>query len=141
MLEELMRECRNYFLIPGGVHPDTYTIKGGGIALPFLRAGQYFRVVGSVLNDGVYQYGNCALRDETFDGAVWAMAVPAEFLRLEEEINAWRKQYENAANSPFQSESFAGYSYTKSSTNGNSGGSVTGWQGVFASRLNKWRKL
>jgi len=141
MLEELMRECRNYFFIPGGVHPDTYTIKGGSIALPFLRAGQYFRIVGSVLNDGVYQYGDCALRDETFDGAVWAMAVPAEFLHLEEEIKAWRKQYENAANSPFQSESFAGYSYTKSSANGNSGGSVTGWQGVFASRLNKWRKL
>ena len=141
MLEELMRECRNYFLIPGGVHPDTYTIKGGSIALPFLRAGQYFRIVGSVLNDGVYQYGDCALRDETFDGAIWAMAVPAEFLRLEEEIKAWRTQYENAANSPFQSESFAGYSYTKSSANGNSGGSVTGWQGVFASRLNKWRKL
>lgn len=107
----------------------------------FLRAGQYFRVVGSVLNDGVYQYGNCSLRDETFDGAIWAMAVPTEFLHLEEEIKAWRTQYENAANSPFQSESFAGYSYTKSSTNGNSGGSVTGWQGVFASRLNKWRKL
>lgn len=141
MLEELMRECRNYFLIPGGVHPDTYTIKSGSIALPFLRAGQYFRVVGSVLNDGVYQYGNCSLRDETFDGAIWAMAVPTEFLHLEEEIKAWRTQYENAANSPFQSESFAGYSYTKSSTKGNSGGSVTGWQGVFASRLNKWRKL
>lgn len=108
---------------------------------PFLRAGQYFRIVGSVLNDGVYQYGDCALRDETFEGAVWAMAVPSEFLRLEEEIKAWRTQYENAANSPFQSESFAGYSYTKSSANGNSGGSVTGWQGVFASRLNKWRKL
>ena len=141
MLEELMRECRNYFLIPGGVHPDTYTIKGGSIALPFLRAGQYFRIVGSVLNDGVYQYGNCSLRDETFDGAIWAMAVPTEFLHLEEEIKAWRTQYENAANSPFQSESFAGYSYTKSSTNGNSGGSAAGWQGVFASRLNKWRKL
>ena len=106
-----------------------------------MRAGQYFRIMGSVLNDGVYQYGNCSLRDETFDGAVWAMAVPAEFLRLEEEIKAWRTQYENAANSPFQSESFAGYSYTKSSANGNSGGSVAGWQGVFASRLNKWRKL
>ena len=89
----------------------------------------------------MYQYGNCSLRDETFDGAIWAMAVPTEFLHLEEEIKAWRTQYENAANSPFQSESFAGYSYTKSSTNGNSGGSVTGWQGVFASRLNKWRKL
>lgn len=141
MLEELMRECRNYFLIPGGVHPDTYTIKGGSIALPFLRAGQYFRIVGSVLNDGVYQYGNCSLRDETFDGAIWAMAVPAEFLRLEEEIKAWRTQYENAANSPFQSESFAGYSYTKSTASGGSVGFLPCWQGVFASRLNKWRKL
>lgn len=141
MLEELMRECRNYFLIPGGVHPDTYTIKGGSIALPFLRAGQYFRIVSSVLNDGVYQYGNCSLRDETFDGAVWAMAVPTEFLHLEEEIKAWRTQYENAANSPFQSESFAGYSYTKSTASGGSGGSLPCWQWVFASRLNKWRKL
>lgn len=141
MLEELMRECRNWFKVPDGAYSGTFTIKGGSIALPFLRAGQYFRIMGSVLNDGVYQYGNCSLRDETFDGAIWAMAVPAEFLRLEEEIKAWRTQYENAANSPFQSESFAGYSYTKSSANGNSGGSVTGWQGVFASRLNKWRKL
>lgn len=141
MLEELMRECRNWFVAPNGVHLGTFTIKDGSIALPFLRAGQYFRIVGSVLNDGVYQYGDCALRDETFEGAVWAMAVPSEFLRLEEEIKAWRTQYENAANSPFQSESFAGYSYTKSSANGNSGGSVTCWQGVFASRLNKWRKL
>ena len=141
MLEELMRECRNWFKVPDGAYSGTFTIKGGSIALPFLRAGQYFRIMGSVLNDGVYQYGNCSLRDETFDGAIWAMAVPAEFLRLEEEIKAWRTQYENAAISPFQSESFAGYSYTKSSANGDSGGSVTGWQGVFASRLNKWRKL
>lgn len=141
MLEELMRECRNWFVTQNGVHLGEFSIKGGSIALPFLRSGQYFRIVGSVLNDGVYQYGDCALRDETFEGAVWAMAVPSEFLRLEEEIKAWRTQYENAANSPFQSESFAGYSYTKSSANGNSGGSVTGWQGVFASRLNKWRKL
>ena len=141
MLEELMRECRNWFKVPDGAYSGTFTIKGGSIALPFLRAGQYFRIMGSVLNDGVDQYGNCSLRDETFDGAIWAMAVPAEFLRLEEEIKAWRTQYENAANSPFQSESFAGYSYTKSSANGDSGGSVTGWQGVFASRLNKWRKL
>ena len=62
MLEELMRECRNYFLIPGGVHPDTYTIKDGSIALPFLVYGQYFRIVGSVFNDGVYEYGNVYLR-------------------------------------------------------------------------------
>nr|UWD62461.1 MAG: Protein of unknown function (DUF3199) [Bacteriophage sp.] len=141
MLEELMRECRNWFVAPNGVHLGTFTVKEGSITLPFLVYGQYFRIVGSVFNDGVYEYGNVYLQDETFDGSIWALSVPPAFIKLSEEIKSWRDQYENAANSPFQSESFAGYSYTKSSANGNSGGSVTGWQGVFASRLNKWRKL
>lgn len=141
MLEELMRECRNWFVVPNGVHLGTFTIEDGSIALPFLVVGQYFRIIGSTFNDGVYQYGTGGLIDETFDGAVWAMAVPAAFIALVEDVEAWRSKYESAANSPFQSESFAGYSYTKSSTNGNSGSSVTGWLGVFAARLNKWRKL
>lgn len=141
MLEELMRECRNWFVAPNGVHLGTFTVKEGSITLPFLVYGQYFHIVGSVFNDGVYEYGNVSLQDETFEGAIWALSVPPAFIKLSEEIKSWRDQYENSANSPFQSESFAGYSYTKSSANGNSGGSVTGWQGVFASRLNKWRKL
>ena len=66
MLEELMRECRNWFVTQNGVHLGEFSIKGGSIALPFLRAGQYFRIVGSAMNDGVYQYGNCSLRDETY---------------------------------------------------------------------------
>lgn len=141
MLEELMRECRNWFVVPNGVHLGTFTIKDGSIALPFLVVGQYFRIIGSTFNDGVYQYGTDGLTDETFDGAVWALAVPAAFISLVEDVEAWRDKYEIAANSPFQSESFAGYSYTKSSASDNFGGFVTGWQGVFAARLNKWRKL
>lgn len=141
MLEELMRECRNWFKVPDGAYSGTFTIKDGSITLPFLVDGQYFRIIGSVFNDGVHQYGAGGLTDETFDGAVWALAVPAAFISLVEDVEAWRNKYESTANSPFQSESFAGYSYTKSSVNDNSGGSVTGWQGVFASRLNKWRKL
>ena len=125
MLEELMRECRNWFKIPDGAYSGTFTIKDGSITLPFLVEGQYFRIIGSVFNDGVYQYGAGGLTDETFDGAVWALAVPAAFISLVEDVEAWRSKYENAASSPFQSESFAGYSYTKSSTNGDSGGSVT----------------
>lgn len=141
MLEELMRECRNWFKVPDGAYSGTFTIKDGSITLPFLVDGQYFRIIGSKFNDGVYEYGAGSLTDETFDGAVWALAVPSAFISLVEDVEVWRDKYENAANNPFQSESFAGYSYTKSSTNGNSGGSVTSWQGVFASRLNKWRKL
>lgn len=79
MLEELMRECRNWFVAPNGVHLGTFTVKEGSIALPFLVYGQYFRIVGSVFNDGVYEYGNVYLQDETFEGAIWALSVPPAF--------------------------------------------------------------
>ncbi len=141
MLEELMRECRNWFVAPNGVHLGTFTIKDGSVSLPFLVSGQYFRIVGSVFNDGVYQYGAAELADETFDGAVWALLVPPAFLALAEEIQNWRDQYENAANSPFQSESFAGYSYTLKGDGTAQGGSAKGWRGAFSSRLANWRKL
>lgn len=141
MLEELMRECRNWFVAPNGVHLGTFTIKDGSVSLPFLVSGQYFRIVGSVFNDGVYQYGAAELADETFDGAVWELLVPPAFLALAEEIQNWRDQYENAANSPFQSESFAGYSYTLKGDSNAQGGSAKGWRGAFGSRLANWRKL
>jgi hypothetical protein len=140
MLEELMRECRNWFVAPNGVHLGTFTVKEGSITLPFLVYGQYFRIVGSVFNDGVYEYGNVYLQDETFDGSIWALSVPPAFIKLSEEIKSWRDQYENTANSPFQSESFAGYSYTLKS-DGAQGGSANGWRSAFSTRLNKWRKL
>lgn len=141
MLEELMRECRNWFVAPNGVHHGVYTIKDGSISLPFLVTGQYFRIIGSVFNDGVHQYGAAELADETFDGAVWALLVPPAFLALADEIKSWRDQYETAANSPFQSESFAGYSYTLKSDSAAQGGSSNDWRGAFYTRLNKWRKL
>ena len=88
MLEELMRECRNWFVAPNGVHLGTFTVKEGSIALPFLVYGQYFRIVGSVFNDGVYEYGNVYLQDETFEGAIWALSVPPAFIKLSEEIKS-----------------------------------------------------
>lgn len=141
MLEELMRECRNWFVAPNGVHHGVFTIKNGSISLPFLVEGQYFRIIGSVFNDGVYKYGAGSLTDETFDGTVWALAVPAAFISLVEDVEEWRNKYESAANSPFQSESFAGYSYTMKSEIAAQGGSANGWHGAFSARLNKWRKL
>lgn len=140
MLEELMRECRNWFVAPNGVHHGVFTIKDGSISLPFLVIGQYFRIVGSVLNDGVYQYGE-QLKDETFDGAVWALLVPPAFVKLSESIKLWRDEYEKAANSPFQSESFAGYSYTMKSGNSSYNDAGNSWKGVFGHQLSVWRKL
>ena len=137
MLTEICAEIRNYFEVPNGRHFGTFTISGGSIApLDFLQEGQYFRIVGSVFNDGVYQYP-AKLKDEVFEGAVWAMAVPPTLIALAAEIEEYNKSDAGKA-SPFTSESFGGYSYTKAT---DANGAPIGWQKAFASRLNKWRKL
>ena len=138
MLTEICAEIRNYFEVPNGRHFGTFTISGGSIApLDFLQDGQYFRIVGSVFNDGVYQYPAASLTDEVFEGAVWVMAVPPTLIALAAEIKAYNDSDVGKA-SPFTSESFGGYSYTKAT---DANGAPIGWQKAFASRLNKWRKL
>ena len=139
MLEQVLMHLNNWFLVPGGIHEGTYTIEDGGIALPFLANGQYFRIFGSVFNDGLHQYPAGDLKTETFDGAVLALAVPQAVIELAAEIEAWEKKNGEAASGIYQSESFGGYSYTKA-TDSVSGGAVK-WQSAFRSRLNAWRKL
>ena len=139
MLEQVLMHLNNWFLVPGGIHEGTYTIEDGGIALPFLANGQYFRICGSVFNDGLHQYPSGDLRNETFDGTVWALAIPRSVIDLAVEIETWETKNGDASVSPYQSESFGGYSYSKA-TDSASGGAVT-WQSAFRSRLNAWRKL
>ena len=139
MLEQVLMHLKNWFLVPGGIHDGTYTIEDGGITLPFLANGQYFRICGSVFNDGLHQYPDSDLKAETFDGTVWALAIPQAVIDLAAEIEAWQKKNGDASVSPYQSESFGGYSYSKA-TDSASGGAVT-WQSAFRSRLNAWRKL
>lgn len=120
----------------------TFTISNGEITVPdgYLQENQYFRIVGSVFNDGVYKYPTSDLTDETFVGAVWAIAIPPAAIDLFDEIKAWDTKYSQneAVSSPFQSESFGGYSYSKAAT----GTDISiSWQKQFKSRLNRWRKL
>lgn len=146
-LFELCTEVNNFF--EKVKVSSRYTISDGRITpLNFLIDGQYFRIVGSVFNDGVYKYSATekidGLKDETFNGEIWAMAVPPGFLKLSDEITAWLDKYEKAMLSPYTSESFNGfYSYTlpASSGDGQSGKTGKEWQSVFRSKLNKWRKL
>ena len=138
MLTELLAEIRNYFEVPNGRHFGTFTISGGSIApLDFLQEGQYFRIIGSVFNDGVHKYGEAKLIDETFNGAVLAMAVPSVVVALADEIKAYNES-EAGKESPYTSESFGGYAYTKAT---DSDGVPINWKKVFASRMNTWRKL
>lgn len=136
MLETVLQNLNNWFLVPDGVHAGEFTVQGGQLTLPFLQTGQYFRVVGSVFNDGLHQYPVADLTDETFTGSVWALAVPKAVIELAEEIDAW--QTKNGDPVPFTSESFGGYSYSKAT---NASGMAVGWQDVFKSRLNDWRRI
>lgn len=141
MLTELCQELRNWFV--RDVHFGTFEIEGGTITAPFLVNGQYYRIVGSIFNDGVHQYGTEPLVDETFDGAVWALAIPQAVIELSEAIEEWKAKYEavdSAAMSPYSSESFGGYSYSKSTTSGEGFVGVS-WKTIFGSQLNRWRKI
>lgn len=146
MLTELCAEIRNYFLrdYRKDIHAGTFTISNGSIEpLSFLQTGQYFRIVGSVFNDGVHQYGgeNDPLTDEVFSGAVWAMAVPPAVIALSEEIDDWVEANKSVIDSPYQSESFGGYSYSKGSSYANDSSSAFGWRNQFASRLSPYRRI
>lgn len=132
MLETVLMYLNNWFAV--GRYDDTYTIENGKLTLPFLVNGQYFRIVGSLFNDGVYQYP-AELADETFDGSVWALAIPKALLSTVEEITAWTAK--NGDSGPYTSESFGGYSYSKAT---NSKGLAVGWRDVFATQLAPWKK-
>lgn len=157
----------------------TFTIENGAIDLSDtdIKPGQYYRIIGSVFNDGVYQYpyppeeepeiveeqdseqgtGEPPLTDDTetpesdeeeeeglidevFEGAVWIMYVPRQVMALLKEIQAWDEKYGPIVETPFNSETFGGYSYYKGykntmSTTGSS------WKSQFKHKTQKWRKL
>lgn len=155
ILTEICQELRNwfdryedkfigeFFIVNGEIHGD----------IEFkLKPNQYYRIIGSTFNDGVHKYARNVdgdeLVDEDFTGVVWAMAVPPSVIALADDIDQWNKLYGAADSvnmSPYSSESFGGYSYTKSgSGSGSAGVGSTGagtWRDVFKDRLNRWRKI
>ena len=140
MIEQICAFIHNFF--SGNRYSGTFTIKNGMLAIDGLIDGQYFRICGSRLNDGVYKYGIDALTDETFNGVVWDMRPPKSFVDLVGEIEVWNEKYADVMNSPYSSESFGGYSYSKAQGYANAGGGMlSSWQTVFGTRLNQWRKL
>ena len=144
MLNELCQELRNYFdkaqpKFFGKIEIKDNTFVDDEI-LDKIKPNQYFRIVGSIFNDGVYCFNkDLTLEDETFDGAIWLMAVPKAVLEIAKEIEDWQNEYGNALKSPYQSESFGGYSYSKAS--GKNGGGAVTWQDAFATRLNLYRRI
>ena len=137
MLTEICTHLHNFFVRDEDKHYQKDITISDGILTPSfnIKKNQYYRIIGSVFNDGVHKFGDATdvLVDETFDGSVWLMSVPKSFLDLVSEIEEYQAKYGQAT--PYASESFGGYSYSKSD------GAATSWQHAFSTRLNAWRKI
>lgn len=149
MLNEILVYLKNYFEVDklyGKFNiEDGFIRYADGRIIP-LKERQYIRIIGSVLNDGVYQYFEDTPMDfvgnEAFNGSVWRLAIPQDILSLAEDITAWRGKYEHIdapTMSPYQSESFGGYSYSKQTPSNGSNGSS--WMAVYGDRLKRYRKI
>lgn len=152
MLQTVCEHIHNYFI--NSTHDGEYTIAEGMISLPLID-GQRFLIQGSVLNDGMYTYHATGIKNdddsvvvglkaETFAGTICGLAVPPAVISLAGEIKTWVDTYGEVVNSPYQSENVIGvYSYEKAQHGGsnNSNSSPASWADVFASSLNRWRKV
>lgn len=136
MLEAILTHLHNWFPVKGGKHAGAFTIASGVLSPDVgLVSGQYYRIRGSVFNDGLHKMGDSELlTDESFTGEVWALAVPKAVQELAKEVAAW---IEKNPVTDKVSESFGGYSYSRGQ---NASGGAGGWKSAFADRLNAWRR-
>lgn len=150
MLNEICAYLNNYFdmtpshdLLPFWF--GVFTVENGGIDLDGkILNGQYFRIQNSIFNDGIYKYPATGLIPETFNGKIQALAIPNDLIKIADDIAAWMEKNgsaDSAALSPFNSESFAGYSYSKSTGADGSAKNAPIWAATFGGRLARWRKL
>lgn len=167
MLEQALNYLNNWFAYEPETYRGRCSITDGVLACGLaLRDGAYYHILGSRFHDGLYQHlvpaedvddadelvfasdeeeaepeeepiGNDV--DEVFFGSVSLCALPSSFLDLIGEMEEWQTKYGEAVNGPYQSESFGGYSYSKSSGAATESGTATVWT-QFAEALAPYKR-
>lgn len=139
-MKQICDYIHNYF--EKDVIDREFTITDGSITGVDILENQYYRIQGSTFNDGIYKHPTTNLTDETFKGRITLMAVPKDVLEVLDEATVWEQENAKVLNSPYQSESFGGYSYSKGTSGKKDGsqGSYT-WRDVFGDRLKAYRKI
>lgn len=142
MLNEICAEIRNYFCkAEDRIIGDWSIVDGRIVPSVDLADGQYYRIIGSVFNDGVHKSDEVLADEAEFHGAIWKMRVPQDVIQLADDIEVWKTKNADTIASPYVSESFGGYSYSKGS--GSDGTIGVSWknQSEFASRLRPYRRI
>lgn len=133
----LMRQCRNYF--ETGYFDGTFRVNGN--VLEGVDGARYVYISGSLYHDGVWELSDgyltgrdvAGLHDEEFDGRVWLLSPPPDFLDLCKAIDTYE---EKNPISGYIRESFGGYTREwADALVGKSGATV------FADRLMAYRRM
>lgn len=134
----VMRQINNFF---EAGHIDGAIAISGNAIIP-RPDYPWCYIEGSGYHDGVWklcgglmQDMDGHLPDEEFDGRVWLLKPPADFLSLCEEISAYDDKNPVGA---YLSESFGGYSYMRRGSSGKNGSAS--WMSAFESRLAPYRR-
>lgn len=145
MLTRVCRYLKNWFVkesYPGNITVSDGKVYCNGSEIE-MSEGQHFALVRTRYVYGAYSYGD-EIEDSEFEGAVWIMDVPQDVLDVVARMTEWETAnggVDSAAMSPYQSESFGGYSYSKASgSNGKVGSSVFD-NAEFASVLRPFKKI
>lgn len=133
----LMSQCRNYF--ETGYIDGTFRITGN--ALESVEGAHYVYISGSLYHNGVWEICDGYLtgrevdpfHDEEFDGRVWFLNPPPDFLDLCKSIKAYDEKNPMSA---VIRESFGGYSREWASEMLGKAGAE-----VFANRLIVYRRM
>lgn len=135
---DLMRETRNFF--PAAALDASWTLLDGALTpAEGLNPGDWVAVTGSLSNNGVYQLSSgCVIPgavDEHWEGRIWLLTPPADFLALATEIASWAQQQGSVS---AVKESFGAYS--RETATDSDGRPIT-WQAYFARQLMPWRRM
>jgi len=150
----VMRELRRTFEIDS--ESGVYSIFNSEIQLrrDYIK-GEWIIITGSRFNDGVYQLkrtlpdtpllltngsdNGIAVEDEDdFQGTIWRLRLPRDFIALCKEINAFMDSPEGKQ-SAIVSENVVGvHSWSKAT---GKEGKPLGWQQLFGNRLSPWRRM
>ena len=133
----VMRHVRNFF--ERGWLDGAVRISGGVLSVPV--NSPYIAISGSAYNDGVYRMisdtaAERPFRDETFDGRIWLLHPPDDFLSLCEDASRYDDHNPVGA---LKSETFGDYSYTRASAFVTGG--MNTWETAFAARLRPYVRM
>ena len=164
-IESLCAECHNYFEISKEI--GDFTIENGIISLPFLCENQFFRIVGSKFNDGVYIYGkDHIIRDATWedvlkDNANWNELKDEKWGELKRHeltdetfhggiwpmrmpvafMNLAKEIEEYNYSDAAKPSPYASESISGHYSYTKGSPADNAWQNVFKNKLNRWRKV